>query len=164
MIMSFRDQIIAERTQRESHPGGTYVCANVSAKSRTELAKWVTDYGIPNPANPKQYHTTIIYSRKGVPDVKNYKFDLPIKAKITGFDIFMNGDKRCLVAKVDSPELHAHHNAIRSTYGATHDFDDYNPHITLSYDYVGAVPKNVPDLTIVYTTAKIEPLDTEYTA
>lgn len=166
-MISFKEKMYSQAVIREEnirHARGTYVCAYVSAKSRRDIQKWVETHHISNPAHPKQYHTTIIYSRKGVPDVKSYNFDLPIIGQFADFDIFMSGDKRCLVAKVDSRDLHHYHNDIMQRYGATHDFDDYAPHVTLSYDYVGPVPNDPLDVELTYTTIGIEPLDLEYSS
>lgn len=164
--MKFREMYdFIQEVKKKDHPGGTYICAKVSKKSREQMQKWVNEYNIPNAADPKQYHTTIVYSRKGIPEVTEYKIDFPIEASIKGWEIFNSGEKKCLVAVVDCPELTKCHEEIRKKYGATHDYPDYHPHITVSYDYGNAkVPDVVPDFKITYTSSQIEPLDLEYTA
>ncbi len=171
MVMTFRqrmeylDEVRRKYLDMKKHPGGTYVAVHLSKQSAKELGAWVNSHNIPNKADPKQYHTTITYSRKGVPDVVNYKIDLPINCKITEWKIFPHGEKKCLVGIVDCSILEDHHNAIKNTYGATHDYPDYAPHITISYDYGdNPVPKDVPDFNIVYDKTKVEPLDVDYTS
>ena len=170
MIMTFRqrmeylEEVRKKRLDMSKHPNGTYVCAELSKKSQKQLSDWASNFNIPNPANPKQYHTTIIYSRKGIPEVTDHKFSLPIKGTITKWDIFTSdsGDK-CLVGHIESPELNALHKQLRSEYGATHDFDSYNPHVTLSYKYGSdTLLETVPDFKLEYTKIKIEPLDPDY--
>lgn len=148
------------------HPNGTYIAANVSKESSDSLGSWVKSNNIPNRADPAQYHTTITYSRKGIPDVTNHKFDMPLSAKIKDWKIFPSGDnKKCLVAVVDCPDLEDYHNEIQNEYGATYDYPDYIPHVTVSYDYGDLpAPKEVPDIDIKYDKVKIQPLDPDYTS
>lgn len=145
----------------QGHLNGTYVALNADQKTRDSLAKWVKENNIPNPADPKQYHSTVIYSRKGIPSVTNYKFTFPIEGTIKEWKIFPSGESnKCLVAIIDCDELHNLHTKIREKYGATHDFPDYHPHITLSYDYGNnKVPPSLPDVPISYGSRTIEPLD-----
>ena len=151
-----------EQFKNKDHPNGTYVAAELTKKSKKALDYFVTEAGIPNAADPKQYHSTVIYSRKGVPQVKDCKFKLPFSAKIKEWKIFpaQNGTK-CLVAIMDSPELEKAHKEIREKYGATHDYPDYHPHVTVSYDFRGEVPKVIPNIELDYGSVTIEPLDTE---
>jgi 2'-5' RNA ligase len=164
-MMTFRERLLfLEKLKVKNHASGTYMCANVSTKTQKDLAAWVAIHNIPNASDPKQYHTTIIYSRTSVPEVKDYKVDLPLTGKITKWEIFKNGDKNCLVALVDCPELVEHHKAIRAQFGATHDYPDFKPHITISYDYgITDVPEDLPSVPIVFTKTHVEPLDTEFT-
>ena len=170
MVMTFKEMYAflknLEEKNMTKHPGGTYVCANLSRQSKDALGKWVEENNIPSPADPKQYHTTITYSRKGIPTVTDHKFDLPIKGKIIKWKIFPAQDnKKCLVAVVDSPDLEHYHTEIQTQYGAQYDYPDYIPHITVSYDYPSnSVPKILPALDITYVKIKIEPLDIDYTS
>lgn len=162
--MQFKDlyPFLGEMRTRHAlqHANGTYVCLNLCEQSRDALHDWVDEYKIPNPADPKQYHSTVIYSRKGVPSVAGYRFKLPVKGKIVRWDVFPNGDKKCLVAVVESPDMIKYHEAIRERYGATHDFEEYTPHVTVSYDYGNrAVPLAVPKFNLLYDSVKVEPLD-----
>jgi 2'-5' RNA ligase len=170
MIMSFKqrmqylDEVKRKNKDMSQHPNGTYMSATLSKKSQTDLDKWVAKNNIPNPADPKQYHSTIIYSRKGIPEAKNYKIPLPMSAKIKEWKIFptQSGDK-CLVAIMDSPEMERHHKYLRSEYGATHDYPDYHPHVTISYDYGDLpVPANLPDLKLEYDDTEFKPLDPDF--
>lgn len=172
MVMSFRERMkyldeVKRKNKSMRHPNGTYMSVKLSRASREALDKWSTEHNIPNPINPKDFHTTIVYSRKGIPGVVDYSIELPIKAKIKGWKIFPSesGTKRCLVAVVDSPELEKHHEAIHGEYGASYDYADYIPHVTFSYDYGSSkIPTNIPDIELVYDRKAIEALDPEFTS
>lgn len=169
MIMTFRERLeYLEEVRKKNmnkHPDGTYVAAKLSKDSQKALDEFVTQEKIPNAADPKQYHSTVIYSRKGVPDVHDYKFALPFEAKIKEwrlFDTQFGKSGKCLVAIMESPELEKAHKEIRETYGATHGFPDYHPHVTVSYDYDGPLPSTIPDVPLKYDTTEIKPLDPEF--
>ena len=44
-------------------------------------------------------------------------------------------DKKCLVLKIDQGALHRLNEELMKTYGASTDFPDYKPHITLTYNW-----------------------------
>lgn len=169
MVMSFRERLayfekVRSKAAHGDHPDGTYMSAKLSQKSQKQLDDWVSKNNIPNPADPSQYHTTIIYSRKGVPEATQYDLQLPINAKIKEWKIFpTQTGARCLVAIVDSPEIEQHHMNIRKQYGATHDYPDYHPHVTVSYDYGnGSVPSDIPVFPIEFDSREIKPLDPSF--
>lgn len=169
MVMTFKEMFrYIEQLQEKNmsnHPNGTYISAKLTKKSQQVLDKFVSDHNIPNAADPKQYHSTIIYSRKGVPDAKSYKFKLPFKAKVKEwkkFDTQLGKSGKCLVAIMESPELEKAHKDIRKEYGATHDYPDFHPHVTVSYDYDGPLPKTVPDFKLEYGSTEFKPLDPEF--
>lgn len=161
MVMTFRqrmeylDEVRRKNKNMSQHPHGTYVCANLNKQSKKALDYFVTEAQIPNPADPKQYHTTIIYSRKGVPNVSEYAFNTPFTAKPKEWKIFGT----CLVLVVESDQLTKMHEDIMDKYGATYDYDDYTPHVTVSYNYAGPLPKVVPNIKLEYGSIEIEPLD-----
>lgn len=170
MVMTFKermrylDEVKQRNKDMSKHPNGTYISATLSKKSQKDLDSWVSKQNIPNPADPKQYHSTIIYSRKGIPEAKNHKITLPMSAKIKEWKIFptQTGGK-CLVAIMDSPELEKHHKHFRSEYGATHDYPDYHPHVTISYDFGDLpVPKEIPNLELEYDDTEFKPLDPDF--
>lgn len=155
-----------EKYRGDTHPDGTYVATTLTKASQKQLDDYVSKLKIPNASDPAQYHSTVIYSRKGVPEVKDYKFKLPFKAKIKEwkqFDTKLGSSGKCLVAIMDSPELEEAHSEIRREYGATHDYPDYHPHVTVSYDYAGPLPDEVPDMELEYGDVEIKPLDPQFT-
>lgn len=151
--------------QVDDHPEGTYIAAQLSPDSQLLLDKYVSNMNIPNAADPNQYHSTVIYSRKGVPEAKGYKFKLPFKAKIKEWKLFdtkFGESGKCLVAIMDSPELQKAHKEIRDKYGATHDYPDYHPHVTISYDYPNELPSEVPTLELEYDDIELKPLNPNF--
>lgn len=151
--------------QMNSHPDGTYIATQLSPSSQKMLDDYVTKMNVPNAADPSQYHSTVIYSRKGVPEAVNYKFNLPFKAKIKEWKLFdtkFGESGKCLVAIMDSPELEKAHKEIRENYGATHDYPDYHPHVTISYDYPHELPSEVPDMELEYDDIEFKPLNPEF--
>lgn len=148
----------------EKKSDGTYASVTYTSGSKYQLRKIQKELDIPNPLNKNKFHTTLIFSRKVLPDAKSR--DLRHKSDVTELTLDeweqRNGTP-CLVAKFDSDFLtirHEHYKAM----GGTHDFDSYQPHITLSYDisdhvgeYKGKVVKL--DQPLVFAREVVEPLD-----
>jgi hypothetical protein len=129
--------LVIERRQ------GTYGAVKYMSICNVILAIWMDDNDIPNPLHPDKFHSTLIYSRKPIVDAEKLNFDQDELTKLQW--IFYpdslalldssseSHDKSVLVMKLKAPELVDYHNFLIKS-GATHDFDDYIPHITLSYD------------------------------
>ena len=81
-------------------------------------------------------HCTLLYSRKHCPDYKPLgKLNRPLHIQFGGFEIWPTQDKKhALIVRLDAPEMIARHNNLMKEHGATYDYDEYKPHITLSYD------------------------------
>ena len=156
-----RDDILNEEAQ---HKNGTYVSVKLDKDSTEKLDTWVSNNNIPNQSDPNEYHATVIYSRKGVPEAQTYDLGLPIQAKVSGWSIFdtQQGTK-CLVAKIDSKALMNHHEHLIQKFGATHDYPSYQPHVTVSYDYGSdEAPNEVPNFTLNFNSSEFKPLDPHF--
>jgi hypothetical protein len=119
---------------------GTFVAVRFAEKTMEELEVFAKMIGVPNPIPRSDYHCTVIYSRKPLINVVPEKSILPFWfAEPLGFDVFDTRSSdgsttKCLVLKISSDEMHERHTYFREVEGASHDFDSYIPHITLSYD------------------------------
>jgi 2'-5' RNA ligase len=109
-------------------------------------------YKVPNHCPDASFHTTLIYSRKPtvLPKLQSHKL---YKASFNKLEIFNTRDgKRCLVIRLDSPELQTRHRQLMQDLDASYDFDQFLPHITLSYD-VGEsfrAPSDIPPRKAIY--------------
>jgi hypothetical protein len=126
-----------------NHSNGTFVAVRFSEETISTLGYMAQFYSVPNPIDLSELHSTVVYSRKPLKNVPPQRELLsPWIAKPIGFDVFetrndmygTGSPTRCLVLKIDCPEMHARHNFLRKWEGASHDFPSYQPHITLSYD------------------------------
>jgi hypothetical protein len=156
---------------------GTYVSAAPNQATREMIAEAILADGHPairlayDRYRPSRYHTTILFSRKHHPEIEALRYGL-IEGVIRGvekFDIRPEGDVSvcALVLTINSPLLTMRHDWLRQKYGATHDFDEYTPHITIGY----SVPTSVnlewecPHLLsligqkVGFTHEKVEPLN-----
>ena len=162
MNKSFREFLM----EKEEHKNGTYVEVVPNTTTKNLLSQWSRKHLVTNPIQADKYHTTLVYSRKGTPKVQAYPINLPIKCKVKELKIFptqmKNTNGKCLVAVLDSKELNNHFDKIHRGYGCSYDFPEYIPHITLSYSFVGEVPKDLPDFEIVFDKKKVSALDMEY--
>lgn len=121
---------------------GTYSGIKPSKESVEKLEAWMEKNKIPTPVKSNKLHVTILYSRKYLPNYKAAgKIDTPYKAKVKEFAVWKTTPedpteekKNCLIVKLDCPELIKRHKLLMKEHGATFDYDDYTPHITLSYD------------------------------
>jgi len=142
---------------------GRYIGLHFNPESKDLIKRIANDETIPNAVPPEKLHTTITYSKDN--DVKDYSVDgqlqKPICAKIDSFDVFPSQEgKNCLVAKLDCPDCIDKHNKTREL-GASYDYDDYIPHITLSYDAGDVDMDKLENLTKKYRGMEIY-ADEEY--
>lgn len=140
-------------TEIRTTPDGTYAGARFSAASRDAVEQYITKHKIPNAPRMDSLHSTILYSRKYLPDyVAKGPYDPAIKAQPVGFETWPSQPdesghvKKCLVLTFDAPDLAARHESLMSQHEAEYDFDEYKPHVTFSYDIGDDVnPDRLPE-------------------
>lgn len=138
---------------------GVYVGIKLDKQSIESLQSFIKDNEIPNPIDSNDMHVTIMYSEKPI-----HKSDelidpkLELTASATEFDLY-GDDRNCLVLKIDCDELHKRHQFFTEK-GGKHSYDEYSPHITLSYDCPDFDVKSLPKFTgeITLTDEYSEPL------
>lgn len=90
---------------------------------------------VENRTSKNDFHVTVAYSRKPIAVTALGKLEPPVSVKAKHYSVFKTQTgKNCLVLEVESPDLTARHTELNDVYGASYDFPDYKPHITLSYD------------------------------
>jgi hypothetical protein len=110
---------------------GTYAAVKVSHTAAGNIIDTAKKLGIPNLLNPLDIHCTLLYSRKQVPLSGN--IDVDYDALVSNFELF-GDNKEILVIKLLSNDIKKRHKFLMDTYDATYDYDEYIPHITLSYN------------------------------
>ena len=120
----------------EAPEDGTFAGFHLYPQDAKRLHQFALDNEIPNPEPADRMHVTVLYSRKVVPDFKPLgKLKSPMRGTPIEAKIFGEGDEKALVIVLDAPEVVARHKYIQNKYDeATHDHDEYIPHVTLSYN------------------------------
>lgn len=120
----------------EDKADGTYVGLRFSKESMEALSK-IADK-LPNSTSKGEMHVTLIYSKKPISFSKDDckgKLDPPIEIKPKKFSIFeTEGGQKVLVLELDCDEILKRHQFIMDKFGATYDYPEYKPHVSLSYD------------------------------
>ena len=155
--------------QYAAHKDGTYVAFTLSKESKALLDNFVEmNLGLTERVDSNTYHITIIYSRTPVPSAENYKDNhkLPTTAIVSGYEIFpTKHDGKCLVMRLVCPyatEL----NSELTKQGATSDYTEYKPHMTLAYDMSQEVDPHslpLPQFPLHFGPVKVAPLDPQFT-
>lgn len=109
-----------------------------------------------------EYHCTALYSTGDVDRLLKYSPSLqfPLVADVVGFDL-LGEEKNCLVLKLEHPDLHNVFNELKGL-GAVWKWDNYTPHVTLTYNYKGELPTKLPRFKIKLTGFKSEESYDEY--
>lgn len=122
----------------DATPKTLYVSRKV--KNAESVIKWAKSQGFTNTLKPEDLHVTIAYSRKPIDWMKiGEQWSSEIKVAEGGprvIDEFGGGAK---VLQFKCSDLEWRNMSIREA-GASWDFADYHPHITISY---GDMPENV---------------------
>lgn len=154
--------------QYAAHKDGTYVSMDLADESRALLDNYVEmSLGLTERVDPSTYHITIIYSRTPVPTAENYAGNkTDIAAKVVGYEVFpTKNDGKCLVMRLEFPYAESLNKQL-GIEGATSDYDQYKPHLTLAYDIkqeIDPAQLPVPQFELKFGPVKVAPLDPEYT-
>jgi hypothetical protein len=154
---------------------GTYLGVNFSPSSVAMVQRYMKDNKIPNPVKAQKIHSTVIYSRKFLPNLKPItRFQHDLIAKFDEFVVWKTTPPEgstqepwnCLVMKLTCPGLVSLHNQYMKEHGATYDYDQYSPHLTLSYNIGDFDIKHLPVLTdnIEIIGEYVEDLDLDWAA
>lgn len=124
---------------------GTFVGARLTGDSNSRLIEWINQKAIKNPATPDALHVTVALNKteKFQHDPIRYVPSIPIDPSTFSIDMF-GPEKNVLVLKFQSPFLTKRHFSLREKYGFPWDWDDYSPHLTLSYDSDNEDPGTPP--------------------
>jgi len=128
---------VKEKGKAPNESDGTYVGVRFTSQSKANVEKLLDELKVPNPVKGARIHATIVYSRKTMDEsfTPAGKYKTPLKATVTGFKTFKTQEgHNALVLQLDCPEMVKRHKQLVKEYGATHDYDEYIPHITLSYN------------------------------
>lgn len=155
--MKLFSEYLKESEEKES--SGTYAAMLLDKDSRDNLYDWLSDHKIKNLIEPAEYHCTVVYSVKSVPEVADIEVDLPIEAKIIGWKVF--GDEKLLVAILESNELHKLFDETIKI-GAKTDYPEYISHISVAKNYDKEVPEKFPDFSVLLNRFKVDTLDADF--
>lgn len=141
--------LLNEITKKEK---GTYAAVNFSNDTVKNITKYAKENNIPNILAADKFHTTLLYSRKFLPNFKPMgKYEEPMKGTPTEFDVWQTNNEdgnntNCLVLKFDCPELTNRHKQLMKEHDALYDFPKYQTHISLSYDIGDLDISDLPDI------------------
>ena len=113
---------------------GSYAAVSFDPATTEALKAYQYDNHIPNPLEPSEFHSTVMFSRKYIPTFEALGEIPGWSGTFTKFDIFPSDAEKALVLKYDCHELSERFDQIIKKYDATWDHKSFTPHITLSYN------------------------------
>lgn len=138
---------------------GTYASFQLSPASAKLLYDFCEEMRLPDRVEIDDYHCTIIYSHAPCPEVSQEDFNLPCKAVPKGYKL-LGTEVVVLVLELECPNAEFLHNRFMEKHGATHDYDEYIPHITLTKSYYGTdLPADLPPFDIMFTGNTVEEIE-----
>lgn len=142
---------------------GTYVELKLSKKSAKQLAAYVKKNNIENPTKQEEYHCTVVYSTKSIAKAKDEKVDLPFTTTFDKWELFPTKEgTKCLVARLKKSSINDLHDMYHTKYDAKYDFDEYKPHVTVSYNFDNTIPLEKPEFDFTFDKMTFKELDTNW--
>lgn len=154
----------AQPNENRLHEHGTYAALEVSAESTQEIIKKVEGSGVQRANDYWEFHCTLIYSRTPFPQAMFYDLEPSLfTAYPLRYEEWRGHDgKNYLVLLVESDKIREQHELFVSE-GASHDYDEYRPHITITDNWDSRIPVSsiqIPDNPITFDLYTVRPLDT----
>lgn len=121
-------------------PRGTFYAAKPTDETREAILDFLSDNKIPNPLKSELIHCTICYSRVWCAERALGDIDPHWKGNFETYNVWQTSSDSdsdepgtCLTMSFICPEMTDRHMHLRK-HGATHDYPEYKPHVTLSYE------------------------------
>jgi len=157
--------MIINGTDKIKTDEGIYIELVCDKLTKERLNNYVRKY-IDPVSDFDDFHTTLIYSKNKFEG--NVTVDLSldkIYTKAKEFKKFINQDgTTAVVLELQCLACIELHNTLMKSYDFKYDFDEYIPHITLTYDGANVDTDNMPlpNFMIKFDTINIEPLNANY--
>ena len=137
---------------KKKTPDGTFAGVNFDKSTTDAVLKYIKENDIPHGLRGHEMHATLLYSKKYLPDYEPAgKLKKPLVGTFSGFEIFESSKdddtgkkKNCLVMRFICESLSQRHLSLMKEHGATYDYDEYKPHLTMSYDAGDFDPDKLP--------------------
>ncbi|QBX32824.1 hypothetical protein Asfd1_198 [Aeromonas phage Asfd_1] len=135
---------------------GTYVACKFGEETLDAIQKIQEELRVPNPVPRDELHSTIIYSTVNVPFIPD---DSPEHLASSAYlRVFETPEKNVLVLAYESEYMQKRH-YYGSLLGATYDFDEFIPHITIAKDIGVLEYEGTYEFPIVTSHEYVEDLD-----
>lgn len=143
---------------------GTYVAVKFSDETLDALQQLQSELKLLNKVKREDLHSTIVYSRVKIPyRINKVDTNEALVSQNQSLQLWETSDGKALVLLMnDAASLKFRHDYAK-VLGATYDFPDYLPHITLSYN-VGVQKVELFDTQIDIVTSHeyVEDLDLDW--
>jgi len=89
LLLNWNEQMkLTEITDNEDKPG-TYAGVRFGANTLATVERFIEEHEIPNALEVKDFHSTLLFSRKHLPNYKpKGKYDVPLEGVFTEFDVW----------------------------------------------------------------------------
>jgi len=132
----------AEEDEDEEEGPGVYIARPVKEADARKLKKWAKERGITDIV--EGLHVTVVASRATFDPDELGDDDEEVTVKIKGIKRL----KESIVLTLDAPKIVSRHKSARDK-GASHDFNSFQPHITLTYSGPdNEMPEDFPSMTV----------------
>lgn len=141
MLLSHLYELAPPQTE-----SGTYAAVTFSEDTVASLAELQEKLEVPNPLDSSDFHSTLLYSRKPLPNyIAQGELTPVVTSDTEDFTLQIwpsnGGEKNVLVLTYPCEWLSNRWESLMDEHGATWDFPDFTPHVTLSYDVGDWKPK-----------------------
>lgn len=144
---------------------GAFIELKFTKETLENLQKYFNKNNIQNQLNLDEIHTTLLYSRKGIVDyipsnVLKGEILTPIKLHIWK----TQEDTNCLVCELHNNNVIRHHNNLIKNHNASHDYPEYIPHVTFSYNCgnIDLDQLELPDFNFIVENEALSSLDEDW--
>lgn len=138
--MKLIDLFEQEKKEESLHDDiGLFVGYRINRQARQGFFFFSEDHQIPNPVPQDELHVTLIGSPTFDPEfTPEGILERPIAISNLTPDVWTTKDgKKCLVMRFESRELQQEYEYVTRTYNLKSEYEEFLPHITLSYDLEG---------------------------
>lgn len=118
----------------EADSNGTFIGIRLTSESANRILAWLEENNVKDPTPFKELHVTLLVDKTNTLDHDPIRYDPPLVPKQDTYKVELFGkDQNILVLTFDCPQLTKRHDQVKKRFNVVEDWDEYRPHITLTY-------------------------------